>query len=84
MHTYFRLGPGHHNVCNREGMKMLDGERDILCPYCGEKVSIVVDVSVPGQEYYEDCFVCCRPILIRYTAQAGEVTKLVTLAEGET
>ena len=63
---------------------MLDGERDILCPYCGEKVGIVVDVSVPGQEYYEDCFVCCRPILIRYTAQSGEITELEALAEGET
>ena len=62
---------------------MLDGERDILCPYCGEKVGIVVDVSVAEQEYFEDCFVCCRPMLIRYRAQSGEVMELEALAEGE-
>ena len=62
---------------------MMDGERNISCPYCGERVSVVVDVSVPGQEYFEDCYVCCRPILIRYRAPFGEVTELEALAEGE-
>ena len=63
---------------------MLNGERDILCPYCGETIGIVLDVSVPAQEYFEDCFVCCRPILIHYRAELGEVTELAVRAEGET
>lgn len=34
----------------------------ISCPYCGEGFDIVVDYSVPQQDYVEDCYVCCRPI----------------------
>jgi len=63
---------------------VLNGEREISCPYCGEEIVIVLDVSIPAQEYFEDCFVCCRPILIHYRAESGEVTELETRAEGET
>ena len=35
---------------------------DVVCPYCGEAVTISLD---PGggssQEYVEDCEVCCNP-----------------------
>ncbi len=34
----------------------------IACPYCGERVEVVVDCSIEFQEYVEDCSVCCRPI----------------------
>lgn len=37
-------------------------ERTIQCPYCGESISILIDDSVPQQNYIEDCEVCCRPI----------------------
>ena len=63
---------------------MLNGERNVLCPYCGEKIDIVLDISIPAQEYIEDCFVCCRPILIRYRSELGEGTELEARAEGET
>jgi hypothetical protein len=33
----------------------------------------VIDLSVPGQDYIEDCFVCCQPIAIRYAADGGEL-----------
>lgn len=32
------------------------------CPYCWESIELVIDYSVPEQEYIEDCEVCCRPI----------------------
>ena len=36
------------------------------CPYCGESISIVVDLrALDGQastSFIEDCEVCCRPI----------------------
>lgn len=35
----------------------------VSCPYCGERFEALIDCSVPEQRYYEDCFVCCRPIL---------------------
>jgi cysteine-rich CPXCG protein len=34
----------------------------ITCPYCGETIELVIDCSIPEQEYIEDCEVCCRPI----------------------
>jgi len=37
-------------------------EQHIVCPYCGEDVSILIDCSVEQQDYIEDCQVCCKPI----------------------
>ncbi len=39
-------------------------ETHISCPYCGEWISILVDESLPEQNYVEDCQVCCRPIVL--------------------
>lgn len=33
------------------------------CPYCGERVEAMLDLSAGAQQYIEDCPVCCRPIL---------------------
>jgi hypothetical protein len=35
----------------------------IDCPYCGESLDVLVDTASGPQEYYEDCAVCCAPIL---------------------
>ena len=82
--TRFGLDLGTHNACNREDTAMPNVERNILCPYCGERIDIILDISAPAQEYFEDCFVCCRPILIRYQMDFGKVTELETRTEGET
>jgi len=37
----------------------------IDCPYCGEQFEIGVDCSMGGQQYVEDCSVCCQPMEIR-------------------
>jgi hypothetical protein len=39
-------------------------ETPISCPYCGESISVLVDDSLPEQNYIEDCQVCCRPIVL--------------------
>jgi Cysteine-rich CPXCG len=38
--------------------------RIIECPYCGESIDLLVDMSIDHQRYVEDCSVCCRPIEI--------------------
>jgi hypothetical protein len=40
-------------------------EVPIECPYCGEVIGLLVDPSVPRQNYIEDCEVCCQPMAIR-------------------
>ncbi|ARA95212.1 MAG: CPXCG motif-containing cysteine-rich protein [Bacteroidetes bacterium] len=43
------------------------------CPYCWQRISVLLDLSTPEQTYIEDCEVCCRPIRIRYAAVQDEV-----------
>ncbi len=52
-------------------MSALIDEIDAYCPYCGEPITLVVDLSVPEQDYIEDCFVCCRPIRVRCHTDGG-------------
>lgn len=35
----------------------------IVCPYCGESLDVLIDTRSGPQQYYEDCSVCCAPIL---------------------
>ena len=49
-------------------------EQPLSCPYCGEDITVLVDQSLPDQEYVEDCQVCCRPIVLRVSVETdGEV-----------
>lgn len=34
------------------------------CPYCGEKIELVIDVSQDAEYFIEDCEVCCKPIVV--------------------
>jgi transcription elongation factor Elf1 len=43
------------------------------CPYCSERISMVLDTSVKRQTYIEDCEVCCQPIEVTYAVQDDEV-----------
>jgi len=52
-------------------------EKNFTCPYCGEMISMVLDLSVNGQIYIEDCEVCCQPIEIRYSVRNGEVAEFL-------
>jgi len=35
---------------------------EVQCPYCGERIEVVIDDCGESQQYIEDCQVCCRPI----------------------
>jgi len=37
---------------------------ETTCPYCGERISLVLDASGGSQRYIEDCQVCCQPITV--------------------
>jgi len=44
-------------------------EHYFVCPYCGEEISMVLDLSVRRQTYIEDCEVCCNPIEVSYRVE---------------
>lgn len=39
----------------------------VNCPYCGEILEILIEPLDDPQQYFEDCQVCCQPILIEIT-----------------
>jgi len=53
----------------------------ITCPYCWESIEISLDLSIDEQRQVEDCSVCCRPIVVAYRAQDGELAMLDIAAE---
>ncbi len=48
-------------------------EHAFACPYCGELISMLLDLSAGGQAYIEDCEVCCRPIQISFGVEDAEL-----------
>lgn len=48
-------------------------EHFFTCPYCWEEISFVLDASIEGQSYIEDCEICCQPIQIRYGVEDFEI-----------
>ncbi len=53
----------------------------IQCPYCWETFETVVDCSVVEQQYVEDCYVCCQPIVFQVTSDGEQITELRISAE---
>ena len=45
-------------------------EQRVLCPYCWESITVLIDPGDLGASYVEDCHVCCRPIVLEIRAGA--------------
>ena len=56
---------------------------EIQCPYCGERIELLVDDSAGDQNYIEDCQVCCRPIQVAVALDAEGVASIDVRAEHE-
>jgi hypothetical protein len=61
---------------------MLEEAAEVSCPYCGETITILLDLSVDEQSYIEDCSVCCQPMTVSYRAEDGELADLSVEAAG--
>tara|TARA_B110000967_G_scaffold2919_1_gene2985 strand:- start:1401 stop:1583 length:183 start_codon:yes stop_codon:yes gene_type:complete len=44
------------------------------CPYCWDKISMLIDLSVDSQSYIEDCETCCNPIEVSYSTLNNEIS----------
>jgi hypothetical protein len=49
---------------------------DVACPHCWETINLTLDLSVPEQSYIEDCPVCCKPLIVTFSAVGGEIAEL--------
>jgi cysteine-rich CPXCG protein len=61
---------------------MLETTAEVTCPYCGETITLLLDLSVESQSYIEDCSVCCQPMTVSYSATDGELADVSVEAEG--
>ena len=44
-----------------------------ICPYCAQRISVLLESLYGQQSYIEDCEVCCQPIQLFYSVEAGVV-----------
>ena len=58
-------------------------ERSVGCPYCGEFIDVLIDDSLPEQNYIEDCQVCCRPIVFNVSVGSDGALNVTVRAENE-
>lgn len=63
-------------------MSILETTR-IDCPYCGERIALVIDCSIAAQEYVEDCPVCCRPMSLYVTVSDDGVPQVEARRDDE-
>jgi hypothetical protein len=62
---------------------LLQENVETYCPSCGESIQLLVDCSIPEQEYIEDCQVCCRPILISALVDSQGIPAITVQNESE-
>jgi transcription elongation factor Elf1 len=56
-----------------QGESLAPRRHYFTCPHCGERISMLLDLSAGSQGYIEDCEVCCNPIEIDYQAEEGRI-----------
>jgi hypothetical protein len=52
-------------------------EIDLVCPYCGEAVTIVVEADLVGT-LVQDCEVCCSPWNLQLMRADGQLIAVAT------
>ena len=50
-------------------------EHFFSCPYCNASISMLLDNSIPVQQYIEDCEVCCNPIEVSIRWRGQELVE---------
>ena len=61
-----------------------DVEGEVVCPYCGEAMSVGLDPgSGQRQDYVEDCQVCCQPwrVSVHYRDDGSAIVSATALDE---
>lgn len=48
----------------------------VTCPWCLESIEMPVEPGAEMDQWVEDCPVCCHPMELRLTADAGGSSRL--------
>ena len=48
----------------------------VFCPFCGQQLELVLDLSAGHQQFTTDCEVCCRPFEVRIETRDGALANL--------
>ena len=59
----------------------MDNEFEVMCPYCGETITIYVEADLRGS-FVQDCEVCCNPWRVRVRGRGDERSVEVSRADG--
>ncbi len=62
---------------------IVDDDVEVTCPYCGEPNTVSIDAGGEGDEFVQDCSVCCRPWQVRITIRPDGSADVSVRAEGE-
>ena len=58
-------------------------EVEISCPACGEGISLLIDCCNLGQQYVEDCPVCCAPMVLTVQPEPDGDIRVEASREGD-
>lgn len=58
-------------------------EKLITCPYCGEDIEVLLDITDINHHYIEDCQVCCKPITFLITENCNDEPTISVYSEDE-
>ena len=53
------------------------------CPYCWQKISMLIEPSEGTTMYIEDCEICCNPLNIKYIFSNSELLKFNAYSSDE-
>lgn len=59
-------------------------QETVSCPYCGEAIEVLIDSQEAGQQYIEDCQVCCKPIVFNVSLDSVGNLSVSVRDENET
>ncbi|MEW8013671.1 MAG: CPXCG motif-containing cysteine-rich protein [Candidatus Sedimenticola endophacoides] len=59
-------------------------EHPVGCPYCGETTDVLINSEEVGQQYIEDCQVCCRPITFNEVSDETGDIQVFVYSENDT
>lgn len=72
----------HESFIGINNMNGLESKH-VQCPCCWETFEAIIDCSVDEQEYVEDCYVCCRPLVFHVQADGESVLAINVTAENQ-